>query len=275
MADQSDVENAIVALIAQALYPNGTAQPSVTGVQCSVARGWPTEAGVNAAVNAGNILVTVHQRSGFSRDATRYSRKAFSLSQNPPTITASLSGFVVTLGGAVTAGNTVGVLSDGVAYTYTATSTDTLDTLASALAATIPGASANAGVLTLPGIGAAPSVIVVTPGIVGVEVGRQQAGFQTDVWAPSPALRDVVMSAICPAQMLTYRMTLPDTSTATLMQFDQSGPDDMPSREKMFRRNTMCVYDWPVIYSTPANAAAAMLLNLTPANTPTIQLYAV
>ena len=32
MADLVDVENAFVALITQTLYPNGTSQPSVTGI---------------------------------------------------------------------------------------------------------------------------------------------------------------------------------------------------------------------------------------------------
>ncbi|HQT38369.1 MAG TPA: hypothetical protein PK231_03015 [Acidocella sp.] len=275
MAGQADVETAIVNLVAGALYPNGTGQPSVAGVQCSVARGWPTEAGVNDAVNAGNVLITVHQRAGFSRDATRYSRAAFTVSQIAPTLTATLSGFAVTFGGTVTAGNTVGVLSASVAYTHVATSTDTLSTIASALASTIPGATASGAVLTLPAGNAAPGVVVVNGGVVGIEVGRQQAGFSVDVWAPSPALRDAIFATLEPAIPYSFRLTLADGSIATLMQFQESGPDDLPSREKMFRRNLLCIYDYPLIYTSTAQAAAAILVNSTPDNGPTTAIYAV
>ncbi len=41
MADQSDVETALVALASAALYPNGTEAASVPGVNCRIYRGWP------------------------------------------------------------------------------------------------------------------------------------------------------------------------------------------------------------------------------------------
>lgn len=275
MADQADVENALASVIADALYPNGTAQASIVGVECSVARGWPTESGVNAAVNAGNVLITVHQRAGFSRDATRYSRNAFVVSQSAPTVTASVSGFVVTIGGTITAGNIVAILADNIAYTYVVLASDTAATIASALAAEIPNATASGSTITLPSSQPEPQAVVVNGGKIGVEVGRQLAGFQVDVWAPSPALRDSIFATLCPALMFNFRLTLADNSTATLMSFQESGPDDMPSREKMFRRNVLCIFEYPIIYTNAAQAAAAILVNTTANSVTTKSTYAV
>src|SRR5258708_6347692 len=59
MADLSDVENAIVSKISDALYPLGISQPSTVGVTCRVYRGWPTSAALNSDLTAGVVNVTV------------------------------------------------------------------------------------------------------------------------------------------------------------------------------------------------------------------------
>ena len=297
MADQADVEIAMCQLISAALYPSGTASPSVIGALCSIERGWPTEAGVAAAVNAGNVLITVHHRAGYSKDATRYPRGFYTLVQLAPTLTAALSGDTITFGGTVTAGNTVGVLCGGIAYTYVAGAMDTLTTIAVGLAAAIPGATASGAVLTLPagseidangsalfGNGSPitlaggngnslPAVAVVNGGTSAAETAREQGGFGVDVWAPSPALRDAVFAYLPPAITYNYRMTLADSTVATLTGFQEAGPDDMPSREKMFRRNLLCFYDWPVVY-TSANQAVAALIQTLSINSATALDYA-
>ncbi len=261
MADQSAVEQAIVNQVSLVCYPNGTTQPSIIGNLINVARGWPTEAGVAAAVAAGNVLIAVHALKGYAKDTTRYALD-WHTTQLPPTLTATLSGLEITFGGSVTAGNTVGVLSGGEAYTFVATASDTLSTIASALASDIPGASASGAVLTLPSGGALPAVIVVNGGTASLEVGRMQQGFAVSVWAPSPGVRDSLMSLIWPAMKYTYRLTLSDGTVATLMQGPGSGPDDVPSREQMFRRDLHLIYDYPIVYSQAAQAAAAILQNL-------------
>jgi len=263
MADQSAVEQAIVNQVSAVCYPSGIVQPSVIGNLITVSRGWPTEAGVAAAVGNGNVLIAVHALKGYSKDTTRYALDWHVTSQLPPTLTASLSGQQVTFGGSVTAGNTVGVLSAGVAYTHVAAASDTLSTIASALASAIPNATASGAVLTLPSSGAIPAVCVVNGGTASVEVGRMQQGFAVSIWAPSPATRDAIMTLLWPAMKYTYRLTLPDGTIATLMQGPGSGPDDVPSREQMFRRDLHLFYDYPIIYSQAAQAAAAILQNYT------------
>ncbi len=275
MPGESAVEQAIVNQVAAICYPNGTAAASITGTLINVARGWPTEAAVSAAVQAGSIIIAVHALSGFAKDTTRYTRNDFALFQAAPTLTATLAGNQITFGGTVTAGNTVGVLSQGVAYTYVAAQTDTPSTIASGLASSIPGATASGAVLTLPAGGALPAVVVVNGGTSGVEVGRMQQGFAISAWCPSPALRDTLFAALAPGFLLSYRLTLDDGSVATLMQAPISGPDDVPSRQLMFRRDLRVFYDYPILYTSSAQAAAAILLSNainsgTPLNTATV-----
>ena len=59
MADQSDVEKALVNVVSAALYPSGTAAASVPGPDCRIYRGWPNSAALDADLAAGNINVTV------------------------------------------------------------------------------------------------------------------------------------------------------------------------------------------------------------------------
>ncbi len=261
MADSSDIEAALLSLIPSLVYPNGTAQPSIIGSPITLQRGWATEQQVASAVAANTAIISIFADKAMSRDATRYQRAWFTTSQAAATLTASLSGYAVTFGGTVTAGNTVGVLSNGVAYTHVAISTDTLSTIASGLAASIPGATASGAVLTLPASEYLPAVVVVNGGTVASEVSRQQQAFRICVWAPEPSIRDSIFTRIPALIANQYRLALPDTTIATWMGQRETGPDDMPARAKMWRRDLLITYDWPVIYSTAAQAVAAMLQN--------------
>ena len=64
MADQSDVEIALVSVVSAALYPNGTDEASVPGPDCRIYRGWPNSAALDADLAAGKINVTVFPGGG-------------------------------------------------------------------------------------------------------------------------------------------------------------------------------------------------------------------
>lgn len=264
MADQSDIEQALVERVSAICYPNGTGVASILNTLVNVSRGWPTEAGVNAAVKAGSVLIAVHAEKGYSRDVTRYTRDWHTTAQTAPTVVATLAGNAITLSGTVTPGNTVGVLCQGAAYTYVAQSGDTLASIAAGLAAEISGASAAGAVLTLPAGGALPAVTVVSGGTAAIEVGRSQQVFAVSAWCPTPALRDGLFAALSPALRYDYRLALPDGTTATLLGVSGDGPDDVPSRMQMFRRDLRLTYDYPLIYTSAAQAAAALLLSNSP-----------
>lgn len=275
MADAAQIEQAIANALSAAVYPNGTTGASALAFPVKFVRGWPTEASLADAKKAGGGLVAAHQKVGFARTATRYARNWQTLSQAAPTVTATLSGFALTIGGAITAGNIIAVQSLGVGYTYVVLATDTASTIAAALAARVAGATASGAVVTLPS-GAFPAAIVVAGGIGAVEVARQQAAFSISCFSPSPADRDAMISLLFPAACMIDPLMLPDGTMARQLTQQVSGPDDMPMRVGLWRREIMLVFDYPVIFTAQqAAAAAAVAVNLTPANTNTTTIYAV
>ena len=75
MADQSDVEDALVTVVSAALYPTGTDDTSVPGPDCRIYRGWPNSAALDADLAAGKINVTVFPIGATGRTTTRYSEQ--------------------------------------------------------------------------------------------------------------------------------------------------------------------------------------------------------
>ena len=89
MADTGDVETALVALLDAALYPSGDSNPSVIGSSVNIARGWPTEADLRAAVSNGSSLLRVYGIPNLSKDDTRYQRVWRAAPSAASTLTAS------------------------------------------------------------------------------------------------------------------------------------------------------------------------------------------
>jgi hypothetical protein len=279
MADQSDIEAALVQLVAGAIfpasptylsggvgttnltvYPNGGTTPATP--QAKVYRGWPEQATLYADLQAGVSHVSVFSESGMWRNATRWNPTTSIVAPGTPTLTATVSGNTVTIGGTVTAGNVVGVaFGPGAAYAfaYAALGTDTLQSVAAALATainatlTLPGtatAAAN-GVLTLPGA-VNLQAATMAPALTATEVRRQQQTFRVSVWCPTPQHRDVFASTIDRALS-----SLTDTQ-GRLTRFFQATQyevaellarstytTDMPSRDRVWRRDLCAMVDYP------------------------------
>ncbi len=60
MADVYGIQNTLVSLIAGVIYPNGTSQPSVSGVTTTVYAGWPQPARLEQDLTAGGCHITVY-----------------------------------------------------------------------------------------------------------------------------------------------------------------------------------------------------------------------
>jgi hypothetical protein len=256
MADSSDIETALVALIVSAVYPNGTSQPSVVNAKTSVDRGWPTEADVRNAVAAATQLIRVHAISGMSKDTERYFRVWQTEPPPATSLIATLVGTLITFSGTPAAGQIVGVLSNGIGFTYVVQPGDTLQTVASGVAAQVPGSVARGPTVTLVPTGPLPATDAVTGSVAYLEVGRQCQVFSTSVWATTPVLRDQIFSSIMPALAANYRLTLPDNSVATRMGIQSSGPNDIPSRANVWARDLRQTWDFPIIQSANASPMA-------------------
>jgi hypothetical protein len=262
MADASDVETALVALIVGIVYPNGTSSASVANTEISVERGWPTEADIRNASSANIQLIRVHAMAGMSRDAERYFRSWQQGTTTAPTLAAAVSGALVTLSGTITAGNILAILVGQKAYTYVVQASSTLATIATGMAAKITDASSSGSVITLPGQPAFAAVYASTD--AAMELGRQKQMFSVSVWATTPTLRDTIFSAVMPALALPYRMTMPDGSTATRDDLMSGGPNDLPSRAKTWARDIRMSWEFGLVISEIEPPAAAIGVTSSP-----------
>jgi len=197
MADQSDVENALVALAATALYPNGSGSPSLPGPDCRVYRGWPNSSALDTDLAAGRINVTVFPQGEPGRNTTRYLQHWLG-SPVQPTLTATVSGVSVTIGGSASPGQLVGILVNNSSYVYSTQAGDTLDLVAANLASfaridwivSLSGSS-----LAIPGAGRVVARVAAAAPVVQ-ELRRQDQRFRITCWCPTPTTRDASTSAI-------------------------------------------------------------------------------
>ena len=241
MADQSDVRNALAGWLVGVIYPNGTSQAPAQGIAAQIVPGWPLPALLDQLMAAGTACVWVYSRPEV-KDVTRYPYVWVSQSITAPTITATVLNNTVTIGGAMpspfTAHN-VFVIVAGQAFGYAVQSTDTLSTIAAALASEIatsfPGTASTGPVITL-STGAIPTARVGTTGQSILEVGRSEQMFQIVIAANTPANRDALGKAIMPLLMDTPWLSMPDGTAARLRV---ATPIDIDANQKtnIYRRD--------------------------------------
>lgn len=237
MAESSDVADALVGLLAGVLYPNGTASPSAVGVPCRVYRGWPSPKGLQDDLRAGIINVTVTPL-GVVRNVTRYTPDPQQQTLNSATVAVTFTSTTVTIGGTVGAGQNVAVIVGGNAFTYTTQASDTLNSIAAALATLISAkqsATSSGATITIPNalhlnarVGGSGTVIQM--------VSQQVRNFMVNLWCPTPALRDTAGRVINPTLGATPRLIMPDTTTARLQLVNDGDDDDGQQKEQVYRR---------------------------------------
>ncbi len=249
MADLSDVEVALETLVTAAVYPAGvpagSAPPSPTaGAPVRVRRGWPDATKLDADLAAGIVNVSIYSMPGHSRPVPRYTDEWRLVASGVPTITATVTGNQVTFSGSGGPGQLAGVQLAGVAYAVQAPS-DAAD-VATALAAIVPGATADGDVLTLT---AAPDYARTGAGVTeAMEVRRQVQGFRIGLWCPTPATRDTVASVV-DAALASFDqefVTLPDGSGG-LVRYQGTLSDDVPSKANLWRRDLQYSVEYPTL----------------------------
>ncbi len=196
MPDLSDVEAALAAAVAGAVYPKGAEGAPAPGLACRVYRGWPTAAALEADLAAGIAHVTVQSMPAGFRDMTRFLGE-WQGAAPPVTLTATVAGETVTFAGDPAPGQVAGVRVDGVPHAYRVRQGDTPGVIAAVLAALIrtvrPAELHGDGILLPGGLGI---VARVADGVGGTELRRQRAGFRVTAWCPDPASRDRVAGCV-------------------------------------------------------------------------------
>ncbi len=250
MADLLDVQNALVGLMVSTVYPNGTGNAPAQGIPFAAMAGWPSSQTLDGAISAGDVLGWVYVRPE-TRETTRFPYTWQTQSITAPTITATVSNRTVTIGGAMPSPfspHNIFVLMDGQAFGYAVQATDTLSTIAAALASQInavfSGTSSAGPVIT---VGAGP-LLVARVGTVGqsvLEVGRFEQQFQIVLAANSPAARATIGAALMPVFMATSWLTMPDGTSARLRV---KSPVDLDGDQKVtvYRRDIRVTVEYAV-----------------------------
>jgi hypothetical protein len=249
MADQSEVEQALVNIAVAALYPNGTTQPSVPGPDCRIYRGWPNPASLDADLSAGIVNVTVFPVSGSTRTTTRYSEQWVG-SAGGPTLTALINDTTVTFGGTAEPGQVAGILANGKAYAYRIRTGDNSQSVAANLANMLRADSIvqlSASSVTVAG---ARHLLarVVADAPVKREVRRQEQGFRVTCWCPTPAIRDATAITLDQALSAQYFFPLGDGTSGRLTyggttEFDQS------QNARLYRRDLTYIVEYATVLS--------------------------
>ena len=251
MADQSDIERALAAIVAGVLYPGGILAASVVGPPCHIHCGWPDAAGLDADLLAGRVRVSVSVEQGHQRVTTRYPDVWTVTQPKAVTLLANVMGNTAAFSGAAGAGQLAGVLADAVAAVHRTVAGDTPASVAAALARALQpvrAASANGATITVPG--AVRLIARVVADQTGMrETRRQRIAVRVVCWCPGPALRDATASTIDGALSAIDFMGLPDGSAGRL-RYVASLPSDRAQDAALYRRDLLYSVDFATTLTT-------------------------
>lgn len=261
MADQSDVEVALVTLIDSILYPagqTGIIPPTAVGAAARIYRGWPNQVELDADLRAGIFHVSVFPRQNMERISNRYPPTWVEGIIPATTYTLTASGQVLTVAGApptTFSPQNFAAFVNGMPYVVTTTAGETPAQIAAALgaliAARVSGTTVNGATITLPNLAVVGAMRVGATGSASQEVGRQEKHFQITFWCPTSTIRDASVKLVDPAIRAAERLTFPDGSIGTLY-YRGSNQNDAAQKELLYRRDLFISVDYPTIYTITA-----------------------
>jgi hypothetical protein len=251
MADQADVETALAAIVANALYPEGTAATSVIGNICRVYRGYPTAPALDADLAAGVVHVSVAAGGSPARNVTRYPRKWITVAPVLTVLRVAVAGETATFSGACAVGQLAGVVVKDSAYAYAVQGNDSPATVASNLAAILRSAGwlvEYAGTsVGVPGAARFEARVVSGAGALQ-EIKRQAQEFKISMWCPDPASRDAVAPVVDQALAGVNFVPLADGSYARVI-FTNSEAQDGAADAALYRRDLTYSVEYPTTVS--------------------------
>lgn len=248
MADQADVERALVAAAMAALYPQGLNGPSACGAPVRLYRGWPESSALDADLAAGYVNITVFPDTAGERNTTRYMPEWINPAPVTPTLAANVTADIVTFSGSAGAGQVAGILADGITYVYRCQAGDAPANVAANLASQIMAhriVQLSNATITIPGVGSLLARTVADQGIF-TQIRRQDQVFRLIGWCADPALRDAAMSVLDSALAAIYFLALADGSVGRL-RFRQSLTLDRQENARLYRRDLLYSVEYPTL----------------------------
>lgn len=248
MADQSDVENALIGLLADALYPNGTRAPAANGTPSRIYRGWPKAAALDADLAAGWVNVSVFPESG-GRNTTRYLDEWLVSAPVRPTLIGGVLGDSVTFSGIARAGQLAGILADGNTYVHSTEASDTPALVAADLAAAMREdriVLLSGSTIIVPGA-AVLRVRVVAEQPAMMQTRRQEQSFRVTCWCPDPATRDTTGKVIDAALAQARFIVLSDGSRGRLL-YRGCTVIDQAEDASLYRQDLVYQVEYPTTF---------------------------
>jgi hypothetical protein len=274
MADLSDVTYTLASLASAALYPNGTGLASLAGVTVTVAPGWPNAKQLSSIIASGAAMLTVYPMPGMDANTTRFlGNDPVALAAPVPSLTMTVLNNTVTVGGTIKAGEAAFIGVNRMPYSHGVLVTDTTATIAAALAALIPNATALGSVVTIGGT--VFDLIAQVSAVVSLqaEIARQKRVFMLTAWCPSPTVRDALCKAVDAAfkAFPGRRILFADGSYGVIIYRGTLETDGL-SQQKIFRRDLRYEVEYATTQQTSSNTITNTQASLTPVSGLTVQL---
>lgn len=266
MADQADVENALAALVANAIYPDGTgAASAVVGpagaVTCRVYRGLPNGPTLEADLAAGAMHATVFAADTSVKNTTRFPRVWQEVAPVPASLSVTGGNRSATFSGTCAAGQLAGIAVNGTIYPYAVQVRDTPPTVASNLAAILRAAGwlvDYAGTTVTVPAATLFTARVVAGGNSLQEIKRQVQAFRVSLWCGDPATRDAAAYVVDRGLAVPNFIALADGSSGHA-SFSGGSTTDSGAQAALYRRDLIYAVEYP---TTLAALTPAMLFGV-------------
>jgi hypothetical protein len=219
MADQSDVENALITLAAGALYPLGTVNGSVTGAVFRLYRGWPANAALEADLANGIQHISAATVAGSHAPVEQFPLAWEIPAPVTPSLTAVTVNDTVTFGGLASMGQIAGILAGDDGFVYRIQPGDTPAAVAANLAALINQqsiATVNGASVTVPGATRLLGRVEADQTAL-LPMRRQRGDFKLTCWCADPASRDATAGALDAAFAQSPWLALADGTVGRMM----------------------------------------------------------
>lgn len=209
MADISDVIQLLAEKVETVIYPDGIDNPSIIGQTVPIYKGWPIRNKLDEILKGKGTAISIFPTESIRPSPVQTYRDYKQVQREVPTITATVLGNTVTIGGVVDAGKAIMVHVGNKPYSYLVLITDTLHTVAQNLALLIPNSSVIGSVITI-NFSVVVTAKVISQVLCSRELGRQDALFRIIFWCSDPIIRDKIVPPVDIFFRENYQLVLPD-----------------------------------------------------------------
>ena len=297
MADLTDVTAFLTQAVAKAVYPNGTAQPSVSGTDVRIFEGWPQADQLDLDM-AGKMLVnglpqarpngpcaevSIYPMPGTTAEPYQVLDKTYIIVNPNYGLSFSVAGNVITVTGTpvpseyLTILLFVGSKQPKVISSNQTTLPAILNDLVSQAASlgftiTTDGVST----LTMPANLWSFTVRQGSVGTLGKVTHRQRNGVMISVWAPTYKIRTALAAAIDNVLKQTIIVAMPDTSQCKIC-YSHTTQTDTYQLQTVYRRDLVFDAEYATVWEFPGYVITSLEVDITKivdhadfANPPTI-----